>query len=33
MKIIFIPNYIGLILVSIDNQNSFFHLFENMFQK
>ena len=29
----FIPNYIRLIVVSVDNQNSFFHLFENMFQK
>ena len=29
----FIPNYISLIVVSIDNQNSFFNLFENMFQK
>ena len=29
---IFIPNYFRLIFVSFDNQNSFFHLFENMFQ-
>ena len=31
--IIFIPNYIRLIVVSIDNQNSFFHLFEYLFQE